>query len=117
MTVKAPAKPKTHLTTAELKHIEIEKEIFLKAQELIGVPWQAMAAIWFRESFSIAPPKTPGGQFQFDPPNPPASALKSSLKHYAKNITEAEMDEIVEGGVNNFSTACILAACHLRDIS
>lgn len=115
MTVKIPANPKAKLDQSELHHIQIEKSVFLKAEKLVGVPWQAMAAIWFRESFSTVPPKTPGGQFQFDPPDPSSSELKAMLKRYVKSLSDAELQEIVQSGINHFESASILAACHLRD--
>jgi hypothetical protein len=115
MTTKAPTNPKTGLNQKEIQHILIEKPVFLRAQKLVKVPWQAMAAIWYRESFSVTPPKTPGGPFQFDPPNPSRSALKASLKRYIKDLADSELQQIVNGGVNDFHSACILAACHLRD--
>ncbi|NJL71184.1 MAG: hypothetical protein HC888_05980 [Candidatus Competibacteraceae bacterium] len=55
------------LTKEQLKKIADNRHVFDSAQAHTGVPWQAVAAIWTRESFSVAPPKRPGGQFQFDP--------------------------------------------------
>ena len=115
MTIKTPTHPKTQLTQKEIDHIILEKSVFVRAESLVHVPWQAMAAIWYRESFSVTPPKTPGGPFQFDPPNPPRSQLKASLKRYITALHESDIQQIVNDGVNVFSSACILAACHLRD--
>lgn len=112
---KTPKNPKKSLTDKEVQRIVAQKPVFQRAQQLVGVPWQAMAAIWYRESFSIAPPKTPGGPFQFDPPNPSPKILTASLKRYIKSLSDPEIQLIVNGGVNDFHSACVLSACHLRD--
>jgi len=109
--------PKTSLDASEIQHILVEKSIFLQAEKYSGVPWQAMAAIWYRESFSTAPPKTPGGQFQFDPPDPAISFLKALLVQYTTDLSADEIQVIANQGVNNFSSACVLAACHLRQVA
>lgn len=100
------------LTQAQVDKILKLKPHFLKAQEAAGVPWQAVAAIWMRESGSVAPPKTPGGPFQFDPA-PPAAALKSLLRQFTK-LSAAEIEQIAKKGVNDFAGSAILAACFLR---
>ena len=109
--------PKTSSDASEIQHVLVEKSIFHQAEKSTGVPWQAMAAIWYRESFSTAPPKTPGGQFQFDPPDPAISLLKALLVRYTTDLSADEIQVIANQGVNNFSSACILAACHLRQVA
>lgn len=100
------------LTQQEINKILSQKSVFERAQQITGVPWQAIAAIWYRESFSLAPPKRPGGQFQFDPP-----LTKSGIKHlldlYTK-LPEHDKEWMVASGQEHFQTAAILAACWLR---
>jgi hypothetical protein len=94
--------PKTSLDASEIQHVLVEKSILLQAEKYIGGPWQAMAAIWYRESFSIAPPKTPGAQFQFAPPDPAISLLKALLVRYTTNLSADEIQVITNQGVDNF---------------
>lgn len=112
MADRAPTNPKKFLSSSELRHIAIEKPVLMRAQTLVSVPWQAMAAIWYRESFSLST-TLPGGPFQFDPPDPPSSVLQSLLTRFSK-ATPAEVQQIISRGVKHFDSACILAACHLR---
>lgn len=89
------------------------KPVFQRAEQLTGVPWQAIAAIWYRESFSVTSPKTPGGPFQFDPlPSP--QALGTWLEAYAPSLTPAERADLVKQGVEKFSSGAIFCACWLR---
>jgi hypothetical protein len=110
-----PKNPKTILSPTEVQHVLIEEPVFLRAQQLVSVPWQAMAAIWYRESFSVSPPKTPGGPFQFDPPDPARSTLKALLKRYVTALSDSDLQTLVTAGIDDFAAACIFAACHLRD--
>lgn len=87
-------------------------QILKQIQQLTGVPWQAMAGIWFRESFSIAPPKTPGGPWQFDP-IPPRSAMNTLLERFAL-LSYSDRMAILDKGVNDFFAGGVMAACFLR---
>lgn len=100
------------LNKNELERIRKVKPIFVRAQDLTGVPWQAVAAVWYRESFSVAPPNTPGGSFQFDPV-PANSTLEDLLKRYTK-LSASERARHVRAGVYNFQAGAIFCACWLR---
>lgn len=86
--------------------------VLKRIQAITGVPWQAMAGIWYRESFSVTPPKTPGGPWQFDPV-PPRSALNTLLERFA-TLSYAERMAILDKGVNDFFAGGVLAACFLK---
>lgn len=104
--------PKLALTPAQLKYIASLKTVFVEAEGITSVPWEALAGVWYRESFSIAPPKTPGGPFQFDPP----------LTHYQiynllAKFTPLPTDKLenhAQSGVNDFRTALLCCGCWLR---
>lgn len=106
--------PLRKLSPDQVKHIQKQYKIFLKVERVTGVPWQAVASLWYRESFSVAPPSRPGGQFQFDPPHPPPDRIHDLLSKYTK-LNYHERQLCVERGVEHFPTAALLAACHLRD--
>lgn len=106
------------LSSDQVKKIVAVKNVFTASSTFTGVPWQAVASIWYRESFSLTPPKTPGGPFQFDPV-PPALILCDWLQLYAGLDTNKKSDMIIihdlcTGGINTFSTAAVFAACWLR---
>lgn len=87
--------------------------MFVHVQELTGVPWQLLAGIWTRESFSVAPPKTPGGPMQFDPP-----LSQSEILHLIQKYTKLSLDEskvYTKKGINDFDTAILCAACFLLE--
>lgn len=103
--------PSIKLSKDQIDHIKGVKHIFTKVQDLTGVPWQLLAGIWTRESFSVAPPKTPGGPMQFDPPLS-QSEIHDLLFRYSK----LKMDDILpytKKGGNDFETAVLSAACFL----
>jgi hypothetical protein len=100
------------LSAKEIEKFKAVKPTFVRAQEITQVPWQAIAAVWYRESFSITPPKTPGGSFQFDPV-PPNEFLRSLLDRFT-TLSDAQKKVIVAAGVYRFEAAAILAACFLR---
>lgn len=100
------------LTKAEIDKIHAHTHVFLSAEELTGVPWEAVAAIWYRESFSVASPKRIGGPFQFDPP-PAEATMRYLLKRYTK-LHPGEYQKYLTKGVNYFDTAAVLAACWAR---
>jgi hypothetical protein len=105
-------KPYKGLPDASIKRIQEVYPTLKRIQTITGVPWQAMAGIWYRESFSVAPPKTPGGPWQFDPvPSP--GALRGLLDRFT-TLTDAEKQDIVNRGVNDFFTGGVLAACFFR---
>src|ERR1700733_8267088 len=111
-----PKIPKSQLCSSELHRISMERSVFLQSETLVLVPWRALAAIWYRESFALNGIATPGGPFQFDP-RPTADQLKEMLHRYAKNLTATQIDGFVSEGIDQFSSACLFAACHLRDVA
>lgn len=101
------------LTPQQIETIKKHKPVFYTAQQLTGVPWEGIAACWYRESFSVTPPKTPGGPFQFDPP-PIPDVIRDLLRRYTTGLTDEQKAAIVKLGVNDFATGAILCACWLR---
>lgn len=104
--------PAIRLTDRQIDRIRQVKHVFEKAQTLTGVPWQAIAAVWYRESFSVTPPKTPGGPFQFDPVLNPVTQ-RMLLKRFTQ-LSDAEIEHYVNKGCNDFEAGAIYAACWLR---
>lgn len=100
------------LTDSQIKQILKVKSTFQMVERISGVPWQMTAAVWYRESFSVAPPTTPGGPFQFDPP-PTQTAMESLMRNYT-NLQPSEIVRHAKNGINNFTTGAILCACWLR---
>jgi hypothetical protein len=101
------------LLPAQIAKIKTLKSVFLRAQELTGVPWQAICAVWYRESFSVASPKTPGGPYQFDPPLHD-NVMYGLLNTFAPSLTKEQMKELVRRGINDFAAGAVLCACWLR---
>lgn len=106
-------KPFRGLTSLQIKRIQGVYPLLKHAQHLTGVPWQALAGIWYRESFSIAPPKTPGGPWQFDPV-PNNSVLKKLLTLFTK-MDEPTKEKMLQQGVQQFESGAIFAACFLQN--
>lgn len=101
------------LTSAQIAVFKNHKPVFMRAQEATGVPWEAVAAVWYRESFSVTPPKTPGGPYQFDP-IPQPGKLAWLLDNFTSKLTEKEKHDLIIRGVNDFSAGAIFCAAHLR---
>lgn len=106
------ADTKLELTSTQLEKIKKQKPIFENVEKHTGVPWEAVAAVWTRESFSVAPPHRPGGQFQFDPV-PPKNKLKTMLRRFS-DLPESEIIATVAKGVNDFAAAALFCACFMR---
>ncbi|MBY0451238.1 MAG: hypothetical protein K2X01_11500 [Cyanobacteria bacterium] len=104
--------PVLGLTERQIDRIRQVKHVFEKAEKITGVPWEAIAAIWYRESFSITPPKTPGGPFQFDP-IPDKPTLLALLLRFT-NLKGKDIDQYIQKGVNDFEAGALFAACWLR---
>jgi hypothetical protein len=104
--------PTLKLSEAEIARIRQVQPVFEKVQALSGVPWEAVAAIWYRESFSIHPPKTPGGPFQFDPP-PSRQTLLALLVRFTR-LSGQQIRSYLDKGINDFEAAALFAACWLR---
>jgi hypothetical protein len=100
------------LSDAQLERIRQVKPMFEKVESLTGVPWQAVAAIWYRESFSVTSPKTPGGPFQFDPVLQPETIC--NLLKFFTPLSKADIQHYARKGVNDFETGALCAACWLR---
>lgn len=95
------------------KKIRSVMPVFKHVSELTGVHPYILAGVWYRESLSIAPPKTPGGPFQFDPP---LSGTKiASLLKARTNLTAKEIEVFAHKGVNDFETAAFCAAAFLQE--
>lgn len=101
------------LTKAQIDKIMHEKAIFDEVESHCGVPWEAIAAVWVRESFSVASPKTPGGPFQFDPA-PGAKVFANLLRRFS-DFEIARINSLAARGVNDFEAAAFLCACFLRN--
>jgi hypothetical protein len=108
-----PFKPFKGLLGHEIEKIRSAYPMLRNIQGTTGVPWQAMAAIWRRESFSMAAPKTPGGPWQFDP-IPSMGTLRGLLSRFTQ-LSDGEKDRLLALGVNDFYAGGILAACFLRN--
>jgi hypothetical protein len=100
------------LSDTQIERIRKVKPVFENVERLTGVPWKAVAAVWYRESFSVTPPKTPGGPFQFDPILSP-STIRQLLKRFTK-LSVLEIEQYAIKGVNDFETGALCAACWLR---
>lgn len=101
------------LTKSQLDHLRAQKPTFEAVEQATGVPWEAMAAIWYRETNSVAVPKNRvGGPFQFDPP-PPDNRILFLLDHYS-TLSRDEKLEVVAKGVDDFHSAAYISACHGR---
>lgn len=100
------------LNESQIDKMKLFKPVFIKVQDLTGVPWELTASIWYRESFSVAPPKTIGGSFQFDPP-PDQHLIMYLLKSFTP-LTADECLEYIKLGINNFQAGALLCACFLR---
>lgn len=96
------------LTEKQIDQIYAYRHILLLAQSLTGVPWIALAAIWYRErSLTLA-----SNPFQFDPV--PSAELRRHLYDKYSSADPLDIETYVFQGVNNFQAAAILAACFLK---
>lgn len=100
------------LSEAQMQYLISVKHVFVNAETLTGVPWQALAGIWYRESFSVSSPHTPGGPMQFDPPLTDAQIMRLLL-HYTK-LDGPTVKAFSLKGSNDFATAVLCAACFLK---
>lgn len=105
--------PSISLHKDQIEYLKSFKHVFMQAQDPTDVPWQLLAGIWTRESFSVAPPKTPGGPMQFDPPLSQGS-ITHLLQSHSK-LTIPQMEIYAKKGVNDFATAVLCAACFLKE--
>jgi hypothetical protein len=104
--------PYHELNEQELDFLLQFKHVFVNVQGLTKVPWQALAGIWYRESFSVAPPKTVGGPMQFDPPLEQTHIMALLLKYTP--LDGQQIKQFVLKGINDFPTAVLCAACFLK---
>ena len=98
----------TELSQQQLELIYAYRHILLMAQNYTGVPWIALAAIWYRES-SLTFGRNP---FQFDPV--PAQDYQKYLYEKYSTTSPHEISTYLFQGVNNFQAAAVLAACFLK---
>lgn len=102
------------LSALQIEKIKsVGKAVLLDAETITGVPWQALAGLWFRESFCRTAPSTPGGPFQFDPVPGPDS-LRILLLRFTR-LTAVQIEHLVAAGVNDFQSGAVFAACWLRN--
>jgi hypothetical protein len=92
----------TRLTPQEIETIKANKPILLEAEQLVKVPWQMLAAVWYREH-SLTMGLNP---FQFDPP-PTHSEIVGLLQSYTDY-------KPTRYSIDDFPFAAILCACKLR---
>lgn len=105
--------PSRKLTDEQVDYILQFKHVFEKAESLTGVPWRLLAAIWTRESFSVASPKRPGGPMQFDPPLTGLQITNLMTAYGNKELHANDIIAYSKKGVNDFETAVVCAACFL----
>lgn len=102
------------LTDSQIQTIKKNKSVYVNAEHLTGVPWQAVAAVHFREhSLGTSNPERVGGPFQFDPPLTEIQ-MRSLLKRFTNIGKKETIEEYVRKGINTFETAAVFAACWLR---
>jgi hypothetical protein len=90
------------LSATEIETIKANKVPLLAAEEIVKVPWQMLAAVWFREH-GLTMGNNP---FQFDPPPTHAKILGLLQSYTDYKPTRYSIDD--------FSFAAILAGCYLR---
>jgi len=90
------------LSDAEIEIIKANKPTLMAAENIVKVPWQMIAAVWFREhALTIG-----NNPFQFDPV-PTHAKILGLLQSYTDY-------KPLRYSVDDFSFAAILAACELR---
>lgn len=95
------------------KIVNVGKPVFLGIEAITGVPWQAIACIWYREnSLSTLAPHTPGGVFQFDP-LPDLHEFQHLAAHFTK-LSPAQFMMYWKRGVNDFQSGALLCALWLQ---
>lgn len=104
--------PLRRLTPDQVKKVLSQRAVFVYVEKATGVPWQAVAAVWCRESLSVAPPKTPGGPFQFDPA-PTRQKLIWLLSTYT-NLPNKDIINMADKGVDDFTVGALACAGWLR---
>ena len=101
------------LTESDVAKISSVKSILVNVQNITDVPWEALAAVWYRESLSLSTSNA-GGPFQFDPP-PSESSLYNLLKRFLSHkLSDTELRRMSDAGVSKFDIAATAAACTLR---
>ena len=95
-------------TGAYLAPIAKAKPMLLYADSLTKVAWQALAAVWYRESNC----RMINNPFQFDP-IPPNALLEWLLKGYS-DCDPNQTAEVISKGLSDFRSAAVLAACFLK---
>ncbi|HEY9678694.1 MAG TPA: hypothetical protein V6C76_11835 [Drouetiella sp.] len=103
------------LNDAQIRLIFTKKPVFQHAQNVTGVPWQAIASIWFRESSLQERVGRIGGPFQFDPPLN-AKQMTNLLEQFT-HLDNATRQDLIKKGINDFASAAIFCACWLRKSS
>jgi hypothetical protein len=96
----------------QLRHVALNRTVLEKAAEASSIDWEVLAGVWYRESFSVSPPRTPGGCFQFDPP-PDEPYIRWMLGKFT-SLPRTEAEDIAAAGVNAFADGAYIAAAFLR---
>ncbi len=106
--------PTLALTDVERQQVQAQKPLLQKVEASTGVPWEAMAALWYRESgCRTAIHSRPGGPFQFDPPPGPERIRGLLARH--SSLPPAEVARLAQTGVRDFETGAFTAACFLKE--
>lgn len=90
------------LSATEIETIKANKSTLVAAEALVKVPWQMLAAVWYREH-ALTMGNNP---FQFDP-LPTHNTILGLLQSYTDY-------KPLSYSIDNFTFAAILAACWLR---
>lgn len=89
------------------------RTVLLKVEALTGVPWEALAAVWYRESTFNYHVDRVGGPFQFDPI--PTNTRMQVLFQTYTTLDTPGIRKALDKGVKDFETGALLCACYLRD--
>jgi hypothetical protein len=92
----------TRLSATEIETIKANKPTLMAAENIVKVPWQMLAAVWFREH-ALTMGNNP---FQFDPP-PTHNEIVGLLQSYTDY-------KPTRYSIDDFPFAAILCACKLR---
>ena len=95
------------LTTNDLDAIRGAKPLLVRAAEACSIPWQMLAAVWYRE----AGLREIVNSFQFDPP-PDRSVMFGLLQAHC-DLSTLQKADVLNGGITQFYSSAVLAACWL----
>src|SRR5579883_3502614 len=96
------------LTTSELYIVKDSKPVLERAAKATSIPWQAIAAVWYREAGLGKPNINP---FQFDPV-PSNAVLRALIRSFVK--WNSQRMYYLNSSINDFGAAAVYAGCWLR---